>query len=179
MESEYVKRPGDLITVVEAAAWSGLISTYNRVVRQLDAGLEATHGLSISAWEVLFFIEGAPDQKMRLSDLADSVLLTLSGMSRLVDRLQAEGLVCRETSTTDRRGTYAVLTDKGAGRLAEATQTHFAGVHSIFLDHFNTDEIALLAVFWQRFDPTLMTNLTRRLEPPHDTDEAQSSAEKN
>ena len=88
-----------------------------------------------------------------MAELADSVLLSRSGMTRLVDRLEREGLLARDTCTDDGRGCFAVLTDKGAEVLATARPTHLDGVRERFLRHLSEDEMRILAVMWERVLP--------------------------
>jgi DNA-binding MarR family transcriptional regulator len=88
-----------------------------------------------------------------MSDLAASVLLSQSGVTRLVDRLERDGLVARERCEDDARGWFAVLTDAGARRLAEARRTHLAGVRRLFLEHLDERDRAQLAAVWERLVP--------------------------
>jgi DNA-binding MarR family transcriptional regulator len=88
-----------------------------------------------------------------MAELADGVLLSRSGMTRLVDRLERDGLLERDPCTDDGRGTYAVLTDKGEALLAEARRTHLDGVRDRFLQHFEPDELRTLATLWNRVLP--------------------------
>jgi DNA-binding MarR family transcriptional regulator len=90
---------------------------------------------------------------MRMGELAGRVLITLSGVTRLVGRLEREGLVRRERSPEDGRGSYAVLTETGLLRLREAHPTHLAGVRRLFLRHFDEGELRALAGFWDRVSP--------------------------
>jgi len=87
---------------------------------------------------------------MRMRDLADAVVLSRSGLTRLVDRLQREGLIEREQCASDARGAYAVLTETGRGRLREAQPLHRESVRRRFLSRFSDDELRELAVFWER-----------------------------
>jgi DNA-binding MarR family transcriptional regulator len=88
-----------------------------------------------------------------MAELADSVLLSRSGVTRLVDRLEREGLIVRDTCTSDGRGCFAVLTDEGEDALARARPTHLAGVRERFLRHFSERELMQLATFWERVEP--------------------------
>ena len=88
-----------------------------------------------------------------MAELADSVLLSRSGMTRLVDRLEREGLLVRDTCTDDGRGCYAVLTDKGAELLERARPTHLEGVRERFLTHFTPEELQRFANAWERVLP--------------------------
>ena len=84
-----------------------------------------------------------------MTDLSRSVLLSPSGVTRLVDRLEREGLVGRERCPEDGRGFYAVLTDDGGRRLQEARATHLAGVRRLFLDQLCADDLQRLAAYWE------------------------------
>ena len=128
----------------ELAAWRGMLETHARVTRQLDAEMHAEHRLSLSAYEVLMFLAGAPEHRMRMSDLAARVLLTRSGCTRLVDRLVAQGYVTRCVDNSDGRGLYAALTAAGLTKFTAARRTHHDGIRRYYLDHLTaTDHIAL------------------------------------
>jgi DNA-binding MarR family transcriptional regulator len=139
---------------VELAAWRGFLRAHAELVRELDAELEAAHGLPLSSYEVLARLAHASDRRLRMSTLADSVLLTSSGISRLVDRLARAGLVVRERCPSDARGLYAVLTERGLERWLAARATHRSGVRRRFLARFSDEELRVLAGFWQRLAPT-------------------------
>ncbi len=117
----------------EMAAWRGLLRTHARVLAGLDTELEQAHGLAVPEYEVLLVLSES-DKPLRMSELADAALLTRSGMTRLVDRLERQGLVRRERCPADGRGTFAVITEEGAARFAAARPTHIAGVRRLFLD---------------------------------------------
>ncbi len=87
---------------------------------------------------------------MRMGELADSVLLTLSGVTQFISRLEREGLVRREPCPEDRRGACAILTEAELDRLGEAHSTHLAGVHKLFLEHFAEVELKTMAEYWRR-----------------------------
>ena len=93
---------------------------------------------------------------MRMRDLADAVVLSRSGLTRLVDRLQREGLIDREQCASDARGAYAVLTETGRARLREAQPLHREGVRQRFLSRFSDDELRELAVFWARLQDVIL-----------------------
>jgi len=134
----------------EAAAWVGFVRTYAEVVRDLDATLTEQHGLPLSSFEVLMRLSRADGGQQRMSDLADAVWLSRSGVTRLIDRLQREGLVERRACASDARGAYAVITAAGRARLDEACGTHMADVRARFLSHFDESEQEQLAGFWAR-----------------------------
>src|SRR5919112_2164218 len=92
-------------------------------------------------------------EELSTAELADSVLLSRSGVTRLVDRLEREGLIVRESCESDGRGSFAVLTEAGEELLARARPTHLAGVRERFLRHFSEDELRTLARFWERIHP--------------------------
>ena len=138
---------------LEGGAWGGFLRAHGALVRRLDDDLRATHGLTLSSYEVLLFLAWSPDRRMRMGDLAGRVLITLSGVTRLIGRLEREGLVRRERSPEDGRGSYAVLTEAGLLLLREAHPTHLAGVRRLFLGHFNDEELRMLAGFWDRVSP--------------------------
>ena len=134
----------------ELGAWRGLLRSHTTLVKRLDAELEAAHGLPLTSYEVLLHLADAPEHKMRMCDIADSVLLSRSGLTRLVDRLERDGLVERVSCTDDARGAFAQLTDEGETRLRAARGTHLEGIREHFLRHFSEDELRFLAEAWGR-----------------------------
>jgi DNA-binding MarR family transcriptional regulator len=116
------------------SAWHALIRAHSRVVRRLEAELEAEHRLTLPAYEVLAHLSEAPAQRLRMSELAKHAILTPSGLTRLVDKLAREGLVERQRCGADARVVYAVLTPTGMARLIAAYPTHLRGVREHYLD---------------------------------------------
>jgi len=141
------------LTAEELGAWRGLLRVHSALVKALDAQLLAGHELPLTSYEVLINLQAAPDKRRRMAELADGVLLSRSGMTRLVDRLEREGLLVRDACVSDGRGTFAVLTDKGEALLAQARRTHLDGVRDRFLTHFTADELTQLAMLWDRVLP--------------------------
>lgn len=137
----------------ELAAWRGFLRVHSALIRELDTELEVRHGLPLSSYEVLIALEAAPDQRLRMAELADRVLLSRSGMTRLVDRLQKQGLIDRERCEMDARGSFASLTEKGRTLLVQARPAHLAGVRERFLRHLSDEEMAALAGLWERLVP--------------------------
>jgi DNA-binding MarR family transcriptional regulator len=137
----------------ELRAWRGMLRAHAALTKALDADLESAHGLPLSSYEVLMYLNDAEGRKMRMRDLAASVILSRSGLTRLADRLEREGLIRRESCDDDARGAYAVLTPAGAEKLAVARSTHLAGVRSMFLQHFSEPELDALGDAWERVVP--------------------------
>ncbi len=145
--------PTDCLTSAEQQAWRGFLRAYAVLVRELDAELEDVHGLPLTSCEVLARLQDAPGQRMRMCDLADAVLLSRSGLTRLVDRLARDGLIERSSCPHDARGAFAVLTPAGEQLLEAARPTHLAGVRRRFLDRFDGTELERLAEAWERLAP--------------------------
>jgi DNA-binding MarR family transcriptional regulator len=137
----------------ELGAWRGFLRVHAALAKSLDAELAAEHDLPLSSYEVLITLQSAPDRRFRMAELADRVLLSRSGMTRLVDRLEREGLLVRDTCTSDGRGCFAVLTEAGEQLLARARPTHLRGVRERFLRHFSDDELSTLVESWERLLP--------------------------
>jgi len=141
----------DSFTDQEMAAWRGMLQTHAQVTQALDAQMRAEQGLSVSSYEVLMFIGAAEGRRLRMSEIADRVLLSRSGLTRLVDRLVELGYLTRCASENDGRGLYAQLTDAGAAQLEAARRTHREGVRMFFLDHLRTTDEIVLGDVWTRF----------------------------
>jgi DNA-binding MarR family transcriptional regulator len=129
----------------EMAAWHALIHAHAKVMRALEAELEAEHGLTLPAYEVLAHLSEAPERRLRMSELAAFAVLTPSGLTRLVDKLVREGLVRRERCASDARVVYAVLTDEGMCRLETAYPTHVRGVREHLIDQLSPAALTALA----------------------------------
>lgn len=122
-------------------AWRNFLTAHARVTRRLDEELQAAHGLSLAEYDALLQIAHAPGRRVRMNVLAERVILSRSGITRLVDRLEADGSVERIACATDARGQEAVLTEAGLDRLRTAATTHLDGVRRLFLGRL--DETAL------------------------------------
>ena len=131
-------------------AFSALLRGYAAATRQLNAQLTADHGLTISDYEVLLRLARAPERQMRRVDLAEQVLLTASGITRLLDGLEGSGLVARGSCDTDRRVVYAVLTDSGLAKLREASASHLAQIDAFFAARFDDGELGDLSALLSR-----------------------------
>jgi DNA-binding MarR family transcriptional regulator len=143
--------PTHPLTAVELAAWRGMLQVNARVMQQLEGQMHAEHGLSVSAYEVLMLLDDAPDHRMRMSDIAEQVVLSRSGCTRVVDRLAEQGFVCRCADSSDGRGLYAELTDAGLEKIRAARATHHEGIRRYFLDKLTTTDQIALGDIWARF----------------------------
>ena len=129
-----------------------LVRAYSHATRALNAQLTADHGLTISDYEVLLRLSRAPDRRMRRVDLAQEVLLTASGITRLLDGLERSGYVARAACDADRRVVYAVLTDEGLDKLRAASATHVAQIDDFFTARYDDAELTDLAGLLARID---------------------------
>jgi DNA-binding MarR family transcriptional regulator len=130
-----------------ARTFVALLRAHAAATRELSAQLSADHDLTLSDYEVLLRLSRAPDRRMRRVDLAEQVLLTASGVTRLLDGLERSGFVERASCSTDRRVVYAVLTDEGLEKVRSAGQTHLAQIETFFharLDESDLDELTAL-----------------------------------
>jgi DNA-binding MarR family transcriptional regulator len=137
------------LTDEQLAAWSGFLRAHAQIVRALDAELEREHGLPLSSYDVLIQLSLAHDRRLQMFELADAVVLSRSGLTRLVDRLERAGLVQRERGEVDPRQVYACLTGRGSVVLASATPTHIAGIKERFLEQLSEEQRTQLAAIWR------------------------------
>jgi DNA-binding MarR family transcriptional regulator len=129
----------------EIQAWAQLLRAQSALTRRFNTELLATHGLTLSSYEVLLHLAHAPDRRLRRVDLAESVLLTASGITRLLDGLERAGYVTRAASEQDARVTYAVLTDEGYEKLRSAAPTHVGSIRDLFGELYSEEELETLA----------------------------------
>ena len=130
---------------VQLTAWVRFLRAHAALTRRLSADLVAEHGLTINDYEVLLHLSRAPEFALRRVDLAERVVLTASGITRLLEGLERAGYVERGDCPTDRRVVYARLTPAGREKLREAAGTHLAGIRSLFTERFEEDELESLA----------------------------------
>jgi DNA-binding MarR family transcriptional regulator len=142
-----------LLTPRELRAWRGLLRVHATLVKALDAELERAHGLSLTSYEVLLFLNDSPEGRLRMHDLASSVLLSRSGLTRLADRLERDGFIEREACESDARGSFAVITAAGREKLCAARVTHLDGVRRHFLSHLDDEAQDRLGDVWERVLP--------------------------
>ncbi len=138
------------LSPVELQAWQGLLRVHGALTGALDGELRAEHGLSLTCYEVLTRLADAPVGRLRMTELAESVLLSRSGLTRLVDRLEAEGLIERRECPDDARGAFATITRGGRSLLERARQTHLSVVRERFISRFDSEELRELVRHWDR-----------------------------
>jgi DNA-binding MarR family transcriptional regulator len=131
-------------------AWRGYIQSHASILRVLDAELVAEHGMTTRDYEVLLYLAQAPERRLPMSALAESTMLTRSGITRLVDGLVADGSIERVSCSSDARISYARLTDAGYAKLRDAGCTHVASIRRMFLEHFTPEEVEQLASLLSR-----------------------------
>ena len=160
----------------QLAAWRALLEAHAAVTDLLERELEQERGLPLSKFEVLLKLAEAPDGRLRMLELAQSVLLSKSGLSRLVDRMEEAELVRRERCPSDRRGAYAVLTDEGRRVLRRAAPVHLRGIKEHFTNHLDEQEIRVLTVALGKVNASARDDGVRecasgKLESATDSDE--------
>jgi DNA-binding MarR family transcriptional regulator len=141
---------GALLSPTELAAWKGMLETHSVLVSRLDEELVREHGLPLTSYEVLMNLLDADQERLRMGELADRLLLSRSGVTRLVDRLERQGLVERERCEDDARGFWAVLTAAGRRKVEGARPTHLAGVRRLYLGRLDNAERDALGAIWTR-----------------------------
>ena len=136
----------------EFAAWQGILVSAARVLRALDDGLRAEHGISVAEFDVLITLANAPDRRLRMSELARSVALSPAGVTHLVTRLERERLVAREVDSRDRRGFHTVLTDAGEERLDASRPLHNRIIRELLLNRMTVRDRRQLGAIWKRLE---------------------------
>ena len=138
------------LTDDEGAAWEGFLRVHSTIMRALGGELEQADGMSLSSYDVLLHLARAPKRRLRMTELAEAVVLSPSGLTRLIERLERDGLVARTKADDDARGAYATLTDRGRARLRKATRSHLTGIRQHFLSQLTAQELQILGDIWQR-----------------------------
>ena len=141
-----------LIEQASARAFAALVRAHAAATRALSAQLSAEHGLTLSDYEVLLRLAHAPERRMRRVDLAEQVLLTASGITRLLDGLEASGFVERAACSEDRRVVYAVLTEDGLEKLRGASTSHLGQIEAHFRARLDESELENLTTLLARLD---------------------------
>ena len=141
-------RDGEYLSDAEFRAWHGCLQFTNTALRALDGALTASHGISVKEFDVLITLFNAPAGQLRMTDLGEQVVLTPSGVSHLVARLERAGLVQRAVDDDDRRSFFAALTPAGHRRLREARPTHTDVVRAHLTERLSSRELASLGALW-------------------------------
>jgi DNA-binding MarR family transcriptional regulator len=142
--------PAPSIPPVALHAWRMFLTAHARVIDHLSDELEGRIGLPLGWYEVLLYLREAPGGRLRMHELAESLLLSRSAVTRFVDRMVAAGLVRRATCDTDRRGVVVEATERGHEVFRAAAPVHLEGIARHFTDHLSDDEAAVLAAALER-----------------------------
>ena len=142
-------RPGDW----QLAAWRSFLRTHSHLIKLLEQDLHAQQKIPLGSYDVLVQLAEAPGQRLRMSELAEAVLLSRSGLTRLVDRMQRDGLVSRAPDPDDARGLYTVLTEQGRDALRDASGVHLAGISRLVFDRISEAELRQLLRLMHKLDP--------------------------
>jgi DNA-binding MarR family transcriptional regulator len=134
----------------EIQTWVALLRAHATSTRRFNAELVGEHGLTLNDYEVLLHLSRAEGRRLRRVDLAERVLLTPSGITRLLEGLERAGYVERASCESDARVTYAQLTEEGDAKLRAASRTHVAGIHGFFRERFSADEVRALGGLLER-----------------------------
>ena len=126
------------------AAWRAFLLTYSKVMRTLEQEMQESEGLTLSWYDILAHLDCAPEGAIRMQFLADSILLSRSGLTRLIDRMADAGLVARKACPEDRRGIYVVITPDGRAAFRCAMSGHIRGIQEHFLRHMSEEDVRAL-----------------------------------
>lgn len=132
------------------AAWETTMRTVDGLLRRFERDLQDEVRIPLSWYDVLVQLYRAPDYRLRMQALAEVVMLSRSGLTRLIDRMESAGLVLREPSREDRRGYYTILSDKGLSVYQEAREVHLRGIAQHFARHLADDDIQGLLEVWAK-----------------------------
>jgi DNA-binding MarR family transcriptional regulator len=135
---------GQIPCPADVEVWRSFLRAHSRVLRQLESELVEHGEIPLATYDVLVQLTEAPEHRLRMTELAERVLLSRSGLTRLIDRLERDGLVRREPCADDARGMYAVLTPLGVDRLRSASHVHLPGVSAHFVRRYTRQELARL-----------------------------------
>jgi DNA-binding MarR family transcriptional regulator len=154
-------QPRKLLSDTEQAAWIGFLTVHSLITRELDSRLVAVHRMPLVEYEVLLKLSIAGG-RMRMSELADAALLSRSGLTRIVDELEALQLITREPDDSDGRVLIATLTAAGSKRFLAARRTHLANLRQLFLDRLSDEQVAGLGEIWHAIAAHLPPESGRR-----------------
>jgi DNA-binding MarR family transcriptional regulator len=141
--------PPNRLSPLEFDAWGGLLRVHSVLYRELERRLVKSNGMSISSYDVLLRLTWAGSSGLRMSELATQLLMTTGGLTRLVDRLERDGLITRTRDAHDLRGYVARITPAGRRAFRSANQRHLADIRELFLDHVTKEQLGVLAEVWR------------------------------
>jgi DNA-binding MarR family transcriptional regulator len=147
----------DTIDELRLAAWRAFINAHASVIERIEAELAQERQLPLTSYDVLVALAESPERRLRMHELADRIVLSRSGLTRMVDRLEAEGLLRRERSGSDRRGAYAVLTEGGHMALDAARPIYARGINTFFAGKLSDAEIRTITEALVRVDAAART----------------------
>jgi DNA-binding MarR family transcriptional regulator len=147
-------------------AWVSFLRAHAAITRELSAQLQREHGLTLNDYEVLLHLSHSEGGRMRRVDLAERILLTASGITRLLEGLERSEFVCKDTCASDARVSYAKLTETGAAKLRDASVTHLRGIGELFLGRYSGSELATLGELLARLPVTGSDCKSAACEPP-------------
>jgi DNA-binding MarR family transcriptional regulator len=139
---------------VKLESWVSFLRAHAAITRELSAQLQREHGLTLNDYEVLLHLSSAEGERLRRVDLAERVVLTASGITRLLEGLERSGYVGKETCASDARVSYAKLTEAGKAKLREAGVTHLRGIDELFVTRYSGSELTTLAELLSRLPMT-------------------------
>jgi DNA-binding MarR family transcriptional regulator len=131
-------------------AWRSFLTAHAALINQIERELLEAGVVPLSWYDVLFALYDAPVQRLRMNELASAIVLSRSGLTRLVDRLEAEGLLVRERLASDRRGAFAVLTEKGLEAMRRAWPVYAKGIDEHFARYLSDEEARIITGVFQR-----------------------------
>ena len=131
-------------------AWRSFLTAHAALINQIERELLEAGVVPLSWYDVLFALYDAPGQRLRMNELASAIVLSRSGLTRLVDRLEAEGLLIRERSASDRRGAFAVLTEKGIEAMRRAWPVYAKGINEHFARFLSHEETCIMTEVFRR-----------------------------
>ena len=134
-------------------AWRAFVEAHTAVMDVLERELMERRGISLTWYDALLQLSEAPGCRLRMSELADSIVISRSGFSRAARRMEEAGLIARQPSPEDGRGAYVVLTDHGRRTFRRAAAVHLRGVADHFLRHLSEDDAAVMEAALRRIRP--------------------------
>lgn len=138
------------LEVSRLLAWRSFLTAHAALINLIERELQEAGVVPLSWYDVLFALYDAPGQRLRMNELASAIVLSRSGLTRLVDRLEAEGLLVRERLVSDRRGAFAVLTEKGVEAMRRAWPVYARGIGEHFARYLRDEEVSMMSEVFQR-----------------------------